>query len=574
MTIEDKQLVEAVLSGGRRRKADLEEAKLAGIRPPRATEAEADTDAELESEAAPDDDVALRLAPEEGDELGVEVVDEDGTTEAKVTVVDEPVKLDAAELEEPTAEELEALSADMIGIDDPVRMYLKEIGKVALLTAEEEVVLAKAIELGEQMVEAPWKAIYSLHEWTHHETERKTRTAKTQHRLPYGPEAARMAREAISAEAAADLLVPTPDFHLVKAAKEAQSEGTKELLKHGRALVGAYNEKLDPDSYIELMDWAYFAVHNGDLDSRDNTGLRAIADWTRDEVAYPALERWITAGNDADLLRRMGYDPSVPLDTKLAHRRGEIVRIGREAREQLTSANLRLVVSIAKKYIGRGMSFLDLIQEGNIGLIRAVEKFDYEKGFKFSTYATWWIRQAITRAIADQARTIRIPVHMVETINRLIRVSRTLLQELGREPTVEEIAEAMSRGQEVVVTPEKVREIIKVSQEPVSLETPIGEEEDSHLGDFIEDRGALAPAEAASHQLLKEQVEAVLDSLTGRERRVLQLRFGLEDGRARTLEEVGKEFNVTRERIRQIEAKALRKLRHPSRSRKLKDYLE
>src|SRR5881396_296438 len=262
----------------------------------------------------------------------------------------------------------------------------------------------------------------------------------------------------------------------------------------------------------------------------------------------------------------MGHDPEVPKNTKLAHRKGELVRIGRDAREQLTSANLRLVVSIAKKYIGRGMSFLDLI--------RAVEKFDFEKGFKFSTYATWWIRQAITRAIADQARTIRIPVHMVETINRLIRVSRQLLQELGREPTVEEIAEAMSKGQEVQVTPEKVREIIKVSQEPVSLETPIGEEEDSHLGDFIEDRGALAPAEAASHQLLKEQVEAVLDSLTGRERRVLQLRFGLEDGRARTLEEVGKEFNVTRERIRQIEAKALRKLRHPSRSRKLKDYLE
>ena len=309
---------------------------------------------------------------------------------------------------------------------------------------------------------------------------------------------------------------------------------------------------------IEVLEESReFTPVDGEKDEEEEADLDAALDFEGMSIDDPVRM----------YLREIGRVPllSAPQEVNLAQR---MEQGDEEARRHLTEANLRLVVSVAKKYIGRGMSLLDLIQEGNIGLIRAVEKFDYRKGYKFSTYATWWIRQAITRAIADQARTIRIPVHMVETINRLIRTSRRLVQELGRDPTSDEIAREMG------LPPEKVREIQKISQEPVSLETPIGEEEDSHLGDFIEDQKALAPADAASHQLLKEQVEDVLDSLTQRERRVLQLRFGLDDGRSRTLEEVGREFGVTRERIRQIEAKALRKLRHPSRSKKLKDYLE
>ena len=310
-----------------------------------------------------------------------------------------------------------------------------------------------------------------------------------------------------------------------------------------------------------------------DVDIVDDGDL--IPDETIETDFESELDSSLTKGIAVDdpvrmYLKEIGKVPLLTAEeeVELAKKMSEGGEEGEEAKKRLCEANLRLVVSIAKRYVGRGMLFLDLIQEGNLGLIKAVDKFDYTKGYKFSTYATWWIRQAITRSIADQARTIRIPVHMVETINKLIRVSRQLLQELGREPTPEEIAEEMG------LTVEKVREIQKVAQEPVSLETPIGEEEDSHLGDFIPDEDVPQPVEAAAFSMLKEQLVEVLDTLTDREQKVLKLRFGLEDGRARTLEEVGKEFEVTRERIRQIEAKALRKLRHPSRSKKLKDYLE
>ncbi|MBC8535732.1 RNA polymerase sigma factor RpoD [Feifania hominis] len=331
--------------------------------------------------------------------------------------------------------------------------------------------------------------------------------------------------------------------------------------------------ELDIDQIEKLYDLmeTFNLKIEGDDDEPDISGLE-FEDTAEEDVPEEIDKVLTTEGLAIDdpvrmYLKEIGKVPLLSSDEEieLAKRMAE----GDErAKKRLAEANLRLVVSIAKRYVGRGMLFLDLIQEGNLGLIKAVEKFDYTKGYKFSTYATWWIRQAITRAIADQARTIRIPVHMVETINRVMRVSRQLLQELGHDPSADEIAEEMG------MSVDKVREILKIAQEPVSLETPIGEEEDSHLGDFIPDDDAPAPAEAASYMLLKEQLVNVLSTLTPREEKVLRLRFGLEDGRARTLEEVGKEFNVTRERIRQIEAKALRKLRHPSRSKKLKDFLE
>lgn len=346
----------------------------------------------------------------------------------------------------------------------------------------------------------------------------------------------------------------------------------RDLIERGKSKgMLTYKEIMDAFEEIELEPDQIEKIY----ESMDSLGIDVVGDIESemqeiqpDEELDLSLPEGIAIDDPVRMyLKEIGKVPLLSADEEidLAQRMQDG---DEEAKRRLAEANLRLVVSIAKRYVGRGMLFLDLIQEGNLGLIKAVEKFDYKKGFKFSTYATWWIRQAITRAIADQARTIRIPVHMVETINKLIRVTRQMLQELGREPLPEEIAKEMS------MSVDKVREIMKISQEPVSLETPIGEEEDSHLGDFIPDDDAQAPAEAAAFTLLKEQLIDVLDTLTPREEKVLRLRFGLDDGRARTLEEVGKEFNVTRERIRQIEAKALRKLRHPSRSKKLKDYLD
>ncbi len=482
----------------------------------------ADSDADAEPEAEPDKEVGV-----------------DGLAEP-ISAWGEP---DAIELEKPPVElepeiPLERLEEQEV-IDDSVRMYLHEIGRVPLLTGEDEKVLAKQMEEGRQINDI------------------KREYLRKNSRIP-----------------------SASDIVLIVLNELSQQEGTihviqKELgLKTTPSFIKTinnkeYRESTDAEIIPELIQTVANGINRNILDTEQIMINLSISINLLPQQVLDLIDEKLNFAKVKDLLQSKDFVANLKsYESQLEIYFDNIEWESEKAKKHLIEANLRLVVSVAKKHIGRGMSLLDLIQEGNIGLTRAVEKFDHHKGYKFSTYATWWIRQAITRAIADQARTIRIPVHMVETINKLLRVSRRLAQEQGKQPSSKEI------GQEMEMAPEKVEEIIKVSQLPISLESPIGDEEDSHLGDFIEDRNTLPPADVASRQLLKEQIEEVLNTLTPREQRVLQLRFGLEDGRSRTLEEVGKEFNVTRERIRQIEAKALRKLRHPSRSRKLKDYLE
>jgi RNA polymerase primary sigma factor len=473
---------------------------------------------------------------------------------------------EAEEAEEPKAAEAEA--DDVLDIEDSTRLYLREIARVPLLSAQEEVILAKSIELGVRIRTEPWTAILDLHEWTLHETESAARAKNPEYALPSGTRSSRIVKRALTDESAGDLLVTAPRFGFTEAIETASSDLLRELVERGRNLRAVYNERLDAEAFLALLDWTNLV--SGRPDVRENRALSAMYAWAREEVALPALRRWIEAGHDTSYLAELGYRPEGSSGDDSP---GTLVELGRIARDHLTSANLRLVVSNAKKYMNRGMSFLDLIQEGNAGLMRAVDKFEWQRGFKFSTYATWWIRQAIQRGLADQSRTIRIPVHMVETMNRVTRTTRELTVQLGREPTAEEISVVLSADPKTAITPERVEEVRRYGRSPISLETPIGEEGDTELGSLIEDPEAVSPYDAVADQMLKEHVEHVLDSLEGREERVLRLRYGLDDGRPRTLEEVGREFGLTRERIRQIEAHALRKLRHPSRARKLREFM-
>ena len=452
-----------------------------------------------------------------------------------------------------------------LDIEDSTRLYLREIARVPLLTAQEEVVLAKAIELGARIQTDPWTAVLDLHEWTRDETEPVARAKHPAYALPQGEEAHRIVRSAIEDESAGELLLTAPRFGFTEAIRDAQGTPAADLLERARALRAVYNERLDPESFLGLLDGAHAIAFQPAL--RGEKTVEAMLTWARDEVAIPAIRLWVEAGREDTVLETLGYRPDEGGEPA-----GVLIDQSKVARDHMISANLRLVVANAKKYMNRGLGFLDLIQEGNAGLMRAVDKFEWQRGFKFSTYATWWIRQALQRAIADQSRTIRVPVHMTETMQRVNRTTRELTVELGREPTSAEVAAKLSEDPRWAITPERVEEVKRYGRTPISLETPIGEDGDTELGALIEDESAVSPLDAATSQLLREQVDRVLDSLEGREQRVIRLRFGLDDGRPRTLEEVGNEFGLTRERIRQIESMALRKLRHPSRSRKLREF--
>ena len=452
-----------------------------------------------------------------------------------------------------------------LDIEDSTRLYLREIARVPLLTAQEEVVLAKAIELGARIQTDPWTAVLDLHEWTRDETEPVARAKHPAYALPQGEEAHRIVRSAIEDESAGELLLTAPRFGFTEAIRDAQGTPAADLLERARALRAVYNERLDPESFLGLLDGAHAIAFQPAL--RGEKTVEAMLTWARGEVAILAIRLWVEAGREDTVLETLGYRPDEGGEPA-----GVLIDQSKVARDHMISANLRLVVANAKKYMNRGLGFLDLIQEGNAGLMRAVDKFEWQRGFKFSTYATWWIRQALQRAIADQSRTIRVPVHMTETMQRVNRTTRELTVELGREPTSAEVAAKLSEDPRWAITPERVEEVKRYGRTPISLETPIGEDGDTELGALIEDDSAVSPLDAATSQLLREQVDRVLDSLEGREQRVIRLRFGLDDGRPRTLEEVGNEFGLTRERIRQIESMALRKLRHPSRSRKLREF--